>query len=55
MSEQAWACPVCYGDSNAAMAQGANNGGLVMLGLGVGMMVVYASVGYLWSRRAIKS
>lgn len=55
MSTDALACGVCYGDGNHAMAQSANDGGLIMLGLGVGMLVAYGALGYLWSRRAMSS
>lgn len=53
-SSSAMACGTCYGKATSSMAQGANDGGLVLLGLGVTMIFVYAGVGYLWSRRATR-
>lgn len=51
---EAKACGTCYGDTASTMAASANNGGLVLLGMGVAMILIYASVGYLWSRRATR-
>ncbi len=51
-SSSAMACGNCYGNATSSMAQGANQGGLVLLGLGVTMIFVYAVVGYVWSRRS---
>ncbi len=49
MAGIASACPVCFGDSEAQMARGANNGVLFLLGI-----VIVVQVGFVtlfWSIR----
>lgn len=46
--ESAWACPVCFGATDAPMAAGVNNGILVLLGIVVavqcGLVALFVSI-----------
>ncbi len=46
------ACSVCYGDPNSAMAQGAQAGVLVLLGVVGVVLTGLASLLIVWMRRA---
>lgn len=46
------ACPVCYGDSDSAMAQGANNAVLFLLGVVLVVQVGFAALFYTFWRRS---
>ena len=46
------ACSVCYGDPNSAMAQGAQAGVLVLLGVVGVVLTGLASLLVFWMRRA---
>ena len=46
------ACSVCYGDPNSAMAQGAQAGVLVLLGVVGVVLTGLASLLIFWMRRA---
>jgi hypothetical protein len=48
----AWACPVCFGQSDAPMAQATNNGILLMLGVVVLVLSGFASFIIYLNRRA---
>lgn len=46
-AEPSWACPVCFGESDSAMADGVNNAILVLLGV-VGVVQV-GFIALFWS------
>ena len=48
----AWACPVCFGQSDAPMAQATNNGILLMLGVVAVVLSAFASFILYLNRRA---
>jgi hypothetical protein len=48
----ALACPVCFGDSNAPMAQATNSGIIFMLGVVVVVLSAFASFFFYLIRRA---
>ena len=48
----AWACPVCFGNSDAPMAAATNTGILFMLGIVVAMLSAFASFFIYLIRRA---
>ena len=48
------ACAVCYGDPNSAMAQGAQAGVLVLLGVVGTVLTGIASLLIFWMRRAAR-
>ena len=47
-----WACSVCYGDSQSAMAQGARAGVLFLLGVIALVLAGLVVLLVFWSRRA---
>jgi hypothetical protein len=48
----AWACPVCFGQSDAPMAQATNNGIILMLGVVVAVLSGFAAFIVYLNRRA---
>ncbi len=46
------ACPVCYGDSDSAMAQGANNAVLFLLGVVLMVQAGFVALFYTFWRRS---
>ncbi|HUF16475.1 MAG TPA: hypothetical protein VMS12_00360 [Thermoanaerobaculia bacterium] len=46
------ACPVCYGDSDSAMAQGANNAVLFLLGVVLLVQAGFVALFYTFWRRS---
>ncbi len=51
-AQPALACSVCYGDPNSAMAQGAQAGVLVLLGVVGVVLTGFGSLLLFWIRRA---
>lgn len=51
-SRVALACPVCFGESDAPLAQAMNNGILVMLGVVVAVLAGFGAFIFYLARRA---
>ncbi|HSA58158.1 MAG TPA: hypothetical protein VLJ37_00530 [bacterium] len=48
----AWACALCFGDSNSEMTRGLKAGILLLILVVAGVLAGIASVGITWARRA---